>query len=329
MLDNSTARTESFESLIDGAYCLDYDAGTATLQKLYRLGKLRGWNAEVDLNWSGATEKPRQPYIDGLPNPFAGWAPFEALAQEQQDEFYWHHFAWSVSQFLHGEQGALLVSAQLVNVVPSCDAKLYAASQTFDEARHVEAFSSYLRHRVGRTYPISEHLKCLLDTVLKDPRWDVKFIGMQLIIESLAMAAFGTLKLIVRDPLFVRLIELVSQDESRHVAFGLHYLQEAMRNLSPSEREQRAEFAYQACYLMNERLVGSDIVQAYGWDEAEARRRLLASSVSKAHRNMLFARVIPNLNRLGLLTESVRPRYESLGLLEHELQPTLDTGWDS
>ena len=182
---------EIFNTPLTGAYNWDYEEADQRIRKLYRLGKERNWNADTDLDWSRTFPRSELPMIQGAGfNPYEGWAPFEAMSPERSHEFGWHNHAWTLSQFLHGEQGALLVSSQLVSCAPTYDAKLYAASQTFDEARHVEVFGRYLRDKVGITYPVNAHLKALLDKVLTDPRWDLKFIGMQLIIESLALAAF-------------------------------------------------------------------------------------------------------------------------------------------
>ena len=147
---------------------------------------------------------------------------------------------------MHGEQGALLVTSQLVSCAPTYDAKLYAASQTFDEARHVEVFAQYLNDKVGIRYPINDSLKLLLDKILTDPRWDLKFIGMQIIVEGLALAAFNTMKMVSKDALLRDIVHLVIRDEARHVTFGVNYLEDFVKSLSDQEREERAQFAYEA-----------------------------------------------------------------------------------
>ena len=206
-----------------------------------------------------------------------------------------------MSQFLHGEQGALLVASQLASCAPTYNAKLYAASQTFDEARHVEVFNKYLQDKIGIHYPINPSLKLLLDKILTDERWDLKFIGMQIIIEGLALAAFQMLKAITKDPLLKQLLHYVVRDEARHVTFGINYLEDYIKTLTPEEIEDRAEFAYEACVISRERLISTKTFDMF--------------------RNFLFSRVIPNLSRIGLLTDSVRPKFEALGLLEYEHAP--------
>lgn len=308
---------EIFRTPLTCAYNWDYEAGDAKIRRLYELGKKLNWNAQTDVDWSITHPRDQSP-IDQSFNPFHGYAPFEAMSDERQLEFGWHSYAWTLSQFMHGEQGALLVASQLVGCAPTYDAKLYAASQTFDEARHVEVFSRYLREKVGIVYPVSPHLKALLDKVLTDPRWDLKFIGMQIIIEGLALAAFHTLKMTAQDALFRDILELTIRDEARHVAFGVSYLEEFVASLEPSEVEDRAQFAYEACVVMRERLIANEVHAHFGWDVEEARTRMLEAEVMEHFRSFLFTRIVPNLRRVGLLTDTVRPRYDELGILQHE-----------
>lgn len=320
---------EIFSTPLVGCYSWNYEEADRKIARLYRLGKELNWDAEVDVDWSYDFPKTESPLHDAL-NPFTGWADFEALSDEKRLEFGWHNQGWVVSQFLHGEQGALLVASQLVSCAPTYEAKLYAASQTFDEARHVEVFSKYLKEKVGFMYPINPNLKMLLDKILTDERWDLKFIGMQIIIEGLALAAFNTQKLTVKDPLFLDIVELVIRDEARHVAFGVTYMEEFVKSLTEQEREERAQFAYEACCVMRERLIGTEVLEHFGLDPVEGRRRVLEGAVMGDFRKLLFTRIIPNLKRVGLLTESVRPLYEELGVLEYEsLVDDAVLNWDN
>jgi len=313
---------EIFRTPLTGAYCWSYEEADKRIRKLYRLGKERNWNAELDIDWNRTFERSVSPQIAGPGlNPYEGWDVFEALSEEQQVEFAWHSLAWTLSQFLHGEQGALLVTSQLVSCAPTYDAKLYAASQTFDEARHVEVFGRYLHEKIGITYPVNTHLKALLDKVLTDERWDLKFIGMQLIIESLALAAFHVQRAVAADPLLQDIIDLVVRDEARHVAFGVNYMEIYVKSLPQPEIEARARFAYEACRVMRERIVPTDVFVHYGFDPEDGRRRFLEAGQMDLFRNLLFTRIMPNLNRVGLLTDSVKPLYEELGLMQFASLP--------
>ncbi len=308
---------EIFKTPLTGAYNWDYASADGRIKKLYELGKQLNWNAEMDVDWGIDFPKDQFP-TDQMFNPFIGYPEYEKLSDEKKLEFVWHNQSWTLSQFLHGEQGALLVASQLASCAPTFDAKLYAASQTFDEARHVEVFSKYLKDKLGIMYPVNRHLKSLLDKVLTDERWDLKFIGMQIIIEGLALAAFNTMKMVSKDALLRDIVHLVIRDEARHVTFGVNYLEEFVKSLNRQEREERAQFAYEACCVMRERLIATDVFEHFGWDVEQARQQVLQAEVMEKFRHFLFSRVIPNLKRIGLLTDSVRDKYQSLGILEFE-----------
>lgn len=308
---------EIFETPLTGSYNWDYATVDGRIRKLYQLGKELNWNQETELNWAQTYPK-SQPPVDQNFNPFVGYEPFERLSDEEKLRFSWHNQSWTLSQFLHGEQGALLVASQLTSCAPTFDAKLYAASQTFDEARHVETFNRYIQEKIGFMYPVNPHLKLLLDKILSDPRWDLKFIGMQIIIEGLALAAFNTMRMVSLDPLLKDIIYLITRDEARHVTFGVNYLEYVVKHMSAEEIEERAQFAYEACVVMRERLIATEVFVEFGWDVAAARERVLSSSVMEYFRKFLFSRIIPNLARIGLLTDSVRPKFEALGILGYE-----------
>ncbi len=308
---------EIFHTPLAGAYVWNYEEADKKIRKLYRLGKERSWNAEQDVDWSITFPKNESP-VQEIFNPFVGYAPFEKMGEKERIDFAWHQQCWTLSQFLHGEQGALLVASQLVSCAPTYDAKLYAASQTFDEARHVEVFGRYLTDKIGFMYPVDHNLKLLLDKILTDERWDLKFIGMQLIVESLALAAFNTQKMVAKDKLLGDIVDLVIRDESRHVAFGVTYMEDFVKSLTPQEIEDRAQFAYEACVIMRERIIGTDVFAYFGWPEEESRQVVLQAKIMDEFRNLLFTRIMPNLKKVGLITESVRPLYDKLGVLQLE-----------
>lgn len=308
---------EIFHTPLNGSYVWNYEEADRQIRKLYRLGKERNWNADTDVDWSISFPKTESPVMEMF-NPFVDYAPFQAMNEEQRIEFAWHQQCWTLSQFLHGEQGALLVASQLVSCAPTYDAKLYAASQTFDEARHVEAFGKYLTEKVGFMYPVDHNLKLLLDKILTDERWDLKFIGMQLIVESLALAAFNTQKMVAKDQLIKDIVDLVIRDESRHVAFGVTYMEKFVKSLPQKEIEDRAQFAYEACVIMRERIIGNDVFAYFGWPIEESRKVVLEAKIMDEFRKLLFTRIMPNLKKVGLITDAVRPLYEKLGVLELE-----------
>ena len=313
---------EIFNTPLTGSYNWDYTISDNRIKKLYELGKELNWNGSIDLNWDYTHPADKRLVETDEQLPHETLEAYENLSEEEKILFDRHSTAELMSQFLHGEQGALLVASQLASCAPTYNAKLYAASQTFDEARHVEVFNKYLQDKIGIHYPINPSLKLLLDKILTDERWDLKFIGMQIIIEGLALAAFQMLKAITKDPLLKQLLHYVVRDEARHVTFGINYLEDFIKTLSPEEIEERAEFAYEACVISRERLINTKAEQRFlNMSEEEARNFQMETKSFEMFRNFLFSRVIPNLSRIGLLTDAVRPKFEALGLLEYEQAP--------
>ena len=314
---------EIFNTPLTGTYNWDYTIQDNRIAKLYELGKKLNWNVSLDIDWD-------RPLVASDEIPAVFWdeyPPYKKLNDDEKREFFRHRGASQLSQFLHGEQGALLVASQLVSCAPTYQAKLYAASQAFDEARHVEAFSKYIQTRTKLMYPVGSGLKSLLDKILTDERWDLKLIGMQIIIEGLALAAFNTAKAVTPDPVFRDVLHLVIRDEARHVTFGVNYLEDFIENLSEKEREDRAMFAYEACVISKERLFPTDVFRKFGWNENEAREFSNNAGFAQEFQRLLFSRVVPNLSRIGLLTDKVRPLYDKLGVLEFESHSSEDISW--
>ena len=316
---------EIFNTPLTGTYNWDYTVQDNRIKKLYELGKELNWNVSLDVDWS----IPYEPITEPIPMFWDEYPPYQKLSDKRKVEFLHHRQAWSVSQYLHGEQGALLVASQLVSCAPTFNAKLYAASQTFDEARHVNCFNRYLKEKIGFQYPPTDGLKSLMDKILTDERWDLKFIGMQIIIEGLALAAFNNLKLILNDGLLKQLLHYVIRDEARHVTFGVNYLEDYLKTLSKSEIEDRAQFAFEACVVMRDRLISGEVISRFlDYTPEEAHKLAEESEQGEHFKNLLFTKIIPNLTRIGLITDKVKPKYEKLGVLSYqELEDNFNVDW--
>jgi hypothetical protein len=308
---------ETILTSFDTSYTWNYGSVKEGLRDLYEKAKRDQWNGTHQLDWNTDVD-PESEIVPAAVNPLQTFGPFQKLDARERKRLQHAQISLQLSQFLHGEQGALIVASQLVGGVPWIDAKYYAASQTMDEARHVEVFSRYLREKLEWEWPINPSLKELLDATIGDSRWDFKYLGMQIIIEGLAMAAFGSLHQMTREPLLKELIHYVMRDESRHVAFGVVSLAGYYQDMAPGERSDREDFIIYACELMRNRLVGDQISEAMGWNREEVRRTVLESPAGQQFRRLLFARVVPNLKRLGLITPRVREAFEKLGIIEFE-----------
>ena len=308
---------ETVLTSFDTNYVWNYGSVKEGLQDLYEKAKRDQWNGTTQLAWDTQVD-PEGDIIPPAINPLADYGPFKKLDAKERARLRHAQISLQLSQFLHGEQGALIVASQLVGGVPWMDAKYYAGTQTMDEARHVEVFSRYVHDKLEWAWPINASLKELLDATIKDSRWDFKYLGMQIIIEGLAMAAFGNLYQLAQEPLLKELLKYVMKDESRHVAFGVLSLRGYYDDMPASELRDREDFITYACELMRNRLIGDDIANAMGWSADEVREVFLASPPAQMFRKMLFMRIVPNLKKLGLLTARVREAFDRLGILQFE-----------
>jgi hypothetical protein len=316
-LDRIDHELDTILTSFDTNYVWNYGNVKEGLRELYEKAKREQWNGTTQLAWDTAVD-PESEIVPQVFNPLQDYGPYKKLTPKQVAHFRHAQISWSLSQFLHGEQGALLTAAQLVDATPWMDAKYYASTQTMDEARHVEVFSRYLREKLEWEWPINPNLKGLLDLILTDRRWDLKYLGMQILVEGLAMAAFANMYQMAQEPLLKDLIKNVMRDESRHVAFGVLSLKGYYDDMPESDRRDREDFVTEACHLMRDRLVGEEVARALGFDVDEVRELVLASPVMQQFRQLLFMRVVPNIKRLGLLTPRVRHAFEQLRIIQFE-----------
>ncbi len=309
--------TEALGVSYSMAYTWEYHTQRIDLRALYEKSKDLMWNART-LPWSTNVD-PEGETVPDVMNPLYGSPMWRKLEQDKKvPELRRHIGSWMLSNFLHGEQGALLATAQIVNSVPSHDAKLYAAAQVMDEARHVEAYDRYLREKFELVYPISPHLKSLLDTILTDSRWDMKYLGMQIMVEGLALAAFGLIHQSTSETLIRQITEQIMQDEARHVAFGVLSLKDVYKDMPESEIRIREDFIIEASYLLRDRFLGQEVWERFGLPKAECEKAANESEMMQIFRTLLFSKIVPNIKRLGLSTPRVRDGWQKLGVLHFE-----------
>ncbi len=311
--------TSTMQTVFDWQYALEKQ----NLLNLYEKGKTLAWNAN-DLDWSidvNIERMVKERVANGMPALMNSLlAPPKPLTDTEVIEFQLNINAFMLSQFLHGEQGALLATAKIVQGVPWEEAKFYAANQVADEARHVEVYHRYLTEKLGLSYECVPSLNRLLDDIITDSRWDITFLGMQIMVEGLALAAFGVTRMQMMDePLIQDLIGRVMADESRHVAFGVLSLSDLYtKEMSASELREREEFVIEATHLLRDRLQVTPVFERLGWDPVIWSEWSQQTPFMRGFRQMMFQKIVPNLKRLGLLTPRVRDAYEKLDLLQFE-----------
>jgi len=313
---------EAVHESSDTIFNWDYEVGRESLLNLYEKGKRLQWNAATDIDWSIDVDPERFP--DFLPpeQVNALLNPPERLEVKELVRVRTHQLGWMLSQFLHGEQGALLATAQIVNTVPWVEAKFYAASQVADEARHVEVYRRYLTEKLPFAFPVNPHLHTLLAQIIREPRWDMTYLGMQIMVEGLALAAFGLMNFMnPQERLIQQITGYVIRDEARHVAFGVLSLEEVYRQMTAAELREREEFVIEAAHLMRDRLLMEEVWERLGYDVDVWVKWSLETPFMQAFRQLLFAKIVPNLKRLGLLTPRVREAFAKIGVLQFEDMP--------
>ena len=309
-------------STIDTVFDWEYALRQQGLLALYEKGKKNLWNA-ADLDWSTEVDMERMmreraagggQLMNQLMN------PPRKLEEPELVTLQLHMNAFMLSQFLHGEQGALVATAKIVQTVPWEEAKFYAAIQVADEARHVEVYHRYLTEKLGLSFEVHPSLQTLLDDIVRDPRWDLTFLGMQVMVEGLALAAFGLLRMMMPgEPLIQDITTRIMGDESRHVAFGVIALEDLYtKEMSAAELREREDFVIESTHLLRERLLMHQVFERLGWDQDVWVEWAKHTPFMIGFRQMTFSKIVPNLKRLGLLTPRVRDAFAKLDLLRFE-----------
>jgi P-aminobenzoate N-oxygenase AurF len=294
----------------------EYDNGRTRLLDLYQRGKDKQWDAAKRIDWQLPVDPQNVLEASDELCPIYGSRQWDLLSESERGELSHHLSAWLFSQFLHGEQGALTVAARIVASVPDMDSKFYAATQAMDEARHVELFARFMREKIGLYYPVNDDLARLLADALSDSRWDLPYLGMQVLIEGLALAAFGVHRDVSNNELVTQLLAYVMQDEARHVAFGRLALRDYYAELTAAERADREEFVVEGCYLMRNRFRAQEVWERMGYDVAECLEFTDHSPVQQAFRTLLFSRIVPCVKDIGLWGPKVQRAYTDLGVIE-------------
>ncbi|MFN8018269.1 MAG: ferritin-like domain-containing protein [Acidimicrobiales bacterium] len=305
----------------------DYEKGARpALNKLYEKAKVSQWNGETDLDWSIEVDQEEVARNNMLANGGLGdvdlrGTPFEKFGDKEWMQMGMEFQNWSLSQFMHGEQGALLCTAKIVETVPWIDAKYYASTQVVDEARHVEVFAKYLDTKLSGHYPINAHLGMLLDDIIVDSRWDMTYLGMQIMVEGLALAAFGFMHQLTTEPLLKQLLRYVMSDEARHVAFGVISLKEYYAELTDAELMERQEFAFEAAVRMRDRFLQQEVWERMGLNPKDVLPLVIDNPNRLLFQQMLFTKIVPNCKKLGLLDANdgwLRHKFEELGVIHFE-----------
>jgi len=306
-----------FPSSGEVSFTWDYDARSDELLKLYSKGKKEQWDAETRIDWSLPVDPEDPMQMDDEVLPLYGTKLWKKLSPKQHAEMRYHSQVFNLSQFLHGEQGALVCAARIVQDAPRIESKFYAATQVMDEARHVEAYRRLLTEKFKFVYPISKPLKTLLEQALNDKRWDFTYLGMQVLIEGLALVAFQRIRDYSKNALCASVNAYVMQDEARHVAFGRLALRDYYPELTEAERREREEFVIEGSYHLRDRFNSPEMWERLGFDVKEVLKEVDGAEGQVRFRKRLFSRIVPTVRDIGLWSEKVQKAYADLGGMQY------------
>ncbi len=313
----------------DAIFTWDYQVGARPgLVKLYDKAKKNQWNAITDIDWSVEVDPEQVAKEMSIANIglMSGDVDLSGSPLAKFSEADWLKFGvesqnWTLSQFLHGEQGALICTAKIVETVPWIDAKYYGSTQVMDEARHVEVFAKYLNEKLNGHYPVNAHLGLLLDDIVNDSRWDMTYLGMQIMVEGLALAAFGFIRQLTTEPLLKQILKYVMADEARHVAFGVLSLKDYYTELTVAELRDRQEFAFEAAVRMRDRFLQQEVWERMGVPVKDTLEIVMNAPERDVFQQMLFTKIVPNCKKLGLLDAGdgwLRTKFGELGVIQFE-----------
>ena len=301
----------------DTVFTWEYEDGRDKLLTLYDKGKKQQWDAAERIDWSLDLDPENPMEMDDRTVPIHGSDVWNRLTPKERAKIRHHQQAHSLSQFMHGEQGALMATAKIVQTVSDIESKFYAATQVMDEARHVEAYARLLHEKFELAYPITPGLASLLEQTITDRRWDMTYLGMQILIEGLALAAFQRIRDMSKNRLAASVNAYVMQDESRHVAFGRLALRDYYPQLTEAERDEREEFVVEACYHMRDRFNQKELWENLDLPVEDCLAAAMQSDSMRQFRTRLFTRIVPTVKDIGLWGPRVRKAYEDMGVLDY------------
>jgi len=307
----------TFDGATDLMFNWEYDDGSAPLLELYEKGKQQQWDAGTRLDWSLELNPDNPMELKDEAISIYGTDHWNRMTEKERSWLRLHLQANSISQFMHGEQGALIATAKIVGTVPDMNAKFYAATQVMDEARHVEAYKRLLHEKFKVAYPINKALQTLLEQTLTDRRWDMTYLGMQVLIEGLALAAFQSIRDKAGNTLAGAVNAYVMQDEARHVSFGRLALREYYPHLSEAERDEREEFVVDALYFMRDRFNQSEVWERLGLPAKVLDDIHYNSKQMQSFRGRLFSRVVPTVKDIGLWGPRVQKAFADMGVMDY------------
>jgi len=314
----------TLQSRFETIYQRDYAVHAPDMRRLYENAKRDQWNVSKDIDWSQPVELEAGVFNDGMIDGY-GSAIWNKLDRKTQRQLNIEFSCWRLSQLLHGEEGAMLTCSQLVNMVPSNDAKFFQCTQVVDEARHAEVLARYLNDKCGgRIYPVTRNIKLLFDYLLGEGKWFLKTVGLQLVGETFAVGLFRMVAETATDPTLRIISKKILADESRHMGFSVLGLPDMIASLNPSDMRELEDFTAEACRLVLRGQFPREAFERVGLTEhdiKEIERIRVENAKSnddvlfrQTFRREMYTQVVSNMKKVGLMTERTAENLRKLGI---------------
>jgi P-aminobenzoate N-oxygenase AurF len=315
--------THTINATVPAVFTHDLEVKDQDMRGLYEKAKRDQWNASRDIEWRQELNPDSGILPDGLIDIY-GTKYWERLSPAQRTELNRHFSAWRISQLMYGEEFAMLVCSQLVNILPNIDAKFFMSTQVVDEARHSEVLTRYLLEKVGVTYPLTSSLRNLFGRILEMPQWYLKTVGTQLVAETLAVSLFRMLEQHSQDPLISSICKRILADESRHMGFGMLSLPDQVGELSEPERREVEDFACEAAAGLLGGQFPREAYEAVGFNKTEIEDiKKMRHEVAQKNEYVFFRKFFKkdfhaslwnNLARVGLMSDRAIERLGAMGI---------------
>jgi len=306
---------------VDVLVAARYAFDEGQLQQIYTKSKTQQWDIN-DYDWQHVLKEDNPLDLPDQTLLVYGTPLWQSLDEVGRTELRRHFQGWTLSQVLHGEQAALLCAAKLAQGESTLSARLCLAAQVYDEARHVEAYARLVNDKIGIYYDMTSSLGTLLRQTVVASELDITNLGMQVLVEGIALSTFQNIVAYSRDPFIKTLVTRIQQDEARHFAAGRITLTRLYNGeLSSAEMKLREEFLCEGITTMYEHLCADDIWAQLGMDRRDCGGQVRESQVSNTLRRSLFRRLVPTIKEIGLLTPRVAAIFEELGMLDYANLP--------
>lgn len=300
-------------------------SATAQLHEIYVKATRAQWDSERDLDWSHELAEDNPMAMPDASIPIANTDMWSRLTNREKATLRRELHGWHISQILHGERASQLCASKLMLSVSDPAVKNCAAVQALDEARHIDVYSRLLA-KIGPHYPMSPSLSRLLFDVLENSDPDITALGMQILIEGLALSFFKSLQLYSQDKLVRSLLALVVRDEARHFACGQIALARRHREIDSRELARREDFVVQAFALLEDYLFADEIWEPAGLPRRECVGVARTSQTSITMRRVLFRQLVPAVRTIGLLGDKTKRTFEQMGVMDYAAFPSVEVG---